>query len=609
MGLFPGVPCFMQLFEPRYRRMVSHILDYNRNKLSDDAADDDMIYGVVVKTPPPEADIGCNITMKRRRSVSDAALLHAKAVAVAAASSSAQARSDTIGNVGSASASYLGQCSIFSPGAVSSRRRLNGTSHSIFAGNESPWIQPSTRVGYTSEYLEFGTALKMRGLKPIYETTASQTQSEGMQINKEDSNTSTANSSNHDSESTASSGEDDDDAINGGDDDMDIEDDDWSSTDGEAMNATSAHHRRGGSRSSSRHRDSGGSTNGGPDASARSRARSGGRQSVTRSGHTLTQSESRSPAPPPPVVSRYLVDGVGAWRFRVLERGVCEDGLNLALVEKIEDLDFEDEDCVGNLVPTQNAGLAECQEEECHLPDCQCDSSRARRLLRDSEDAEMADAPPSSGASGHSSTATGSSLNFKARKLAARESDPYLCPASEFFKATGAQFRKLPPFPFDLSEASGIWSGLSSNDDVSLRRGHQWTGSQVASNEFAEAQCEYILNLHMRLQKLLVYTQRHLANSLNVGVGENSFFHFHLIHGDIPTTPGYLVFWLANLIGVHEWAKYELLRDDIGGVEGRIEWLLNVVKEFRRMYGKKDEGDDSDEEGDLFAKLLRFQKI
>ncbi|KAJ3139090.1 LON peptidase N-terminal domain and RING finger protein 3, partial [Physocladia obscura] len=576
-SVLPGVPCFMQLFEPRYRRMISEVLELNKHRQDDECDDDEMMYGVATMVPQNSDYFPAGV--KRRRSGSNATW---NATTMASTNNAPDS---------SVSASFLGRCSVFSNGSFSVGTpgiRSRSTSNSV-----SPWITPTTRVGSTSEYFEFGTALKIRSLKPLFESPPHQQQPPPMPAQqlrmRSNSRQSRAASNRTSSVHNRDTSQNRSDSGSGhtleNNTDDNADEDDWMSQDSEDENNE-------------------------PNS-----------RTATQSIHSRDSRQTDSTQwqrPQIPVPSRYLVDGVGSWRFRVIERGVCDDGLNLALVEKVEDLDFEDEEILSGFLASNNMldydQLESTFGEICNIPGCDCATSRiASSAVSEREKFDNTSSLNFDLASLKSSDSTPTLTHKgKTRSVATSESDFYLCPVSEFFKSTQHStisnysngqtlvHTKQPPFPFDmasLSQTINHASSLSSypqspHDHHILQRK---TSTEALSMQFSQKYNDYILALYARLDNVLVQVLAFLNKVLNRGSGENSFFHFHLIHGEIPRTPDMLVYWIANLLDVHDLRKYELLRDDIGGVEGRIEWILDVVSDWeKRRMGKSGEGGSLD---------------
>ncbi|KAJ3081845.1 hypothetical protein HDU99_004486, partial [Rhizoclosmatium hyalinum] len=608
-AILPGAPSYMQMFEPRYRRMMSTILELNQKDDEDELALDSMMYGIVFKKPdlPQTAENSISgLTRRASGTTSESASDNGTASAVGPANLSSG------GPTGSTSS--LASSNLFGRGVFNGGCCIGPSSSCL-----SPWIIPGVRPGSTSEYLEFGTALKLRSVKPIYENppvvTSTPTNGSGRE-------------SRTDSVSTT-------------DDEMELDDDEEDDEDEgeESMDEGTASMRRTQSQTSERPR----------------------------------RRHRRTPAPPVEP-SRYMVDGIGSWRFKVLEKGVCPDGLNLALVELVEDLDFEDEEVADEVMEAttilDSLEIAGNKLDVCTMIDCDCAASKRNKLARSRQsspgtDSTMKDSDTKSisSVSSTDSIPSFSTPKGKSRTLTSTpDSELYECPMSEFFKSTrlssiakcmssGVQYLTCtvqPPFPLDLVLPEHTMDTDSQDHHHSphqregrgrhhnhsqLHHRNNHSDSQVPDNHLhqpkpshggeyhlhstrnrlnshsrsrhsshqpyttptllkqknitvAQTHNQYLHTLYESLHKVLHQILVHLDTKFQIPPPGTSTFdtilHFKLVYGEVPDSPAMVSYWIANLLDVHEGAKYELLRDDIGGVEGRIEWVLNVVREAER---------------------------
>ncbi|KAI8620319.1 hypothetical protein BC830DRAFT_574636 [Chytriomyces sp. MP71] len=587
IAVLPGIPCYMQLFEQRYKDMIQKIMRINRTRGNfaesegdghGNSCDVGLMYGVCVVDD-------------------EATAIYKRECAAAAAAAGFKRGRETVAPAACSSSSS--SCS--SAGASMLPRGLPSTSVLKSVLNPSndyltPWIVPSIKPGYTSVYLEYGTALKLRSINPVYvgphgEIVAPPNEAE-------DPN-------------DASSDED----------DLTSDEEAVSSTDDEGGESGSprrefneAARRR---RQSARRRRSGGlqqpplipQTPQTPPSSVPTQPPQPPQpQYQEPPGAPPPQAIFQEPpGPPPPMrveLSRFFVDGVGSWRFKVIERAVCEDGLNIALVEHVEDLDIEDEvPCMYGLAAivadthtevskkTNMSGekspkmpsIDNCGSEVCNVPGCDCSKSRSARERK--ENMEVEGSIPSF------PVAKAQSARKNSFASAIDIDSVYTCPSDEFFKNTklsclartvssGAQSftcSKQPPFPFDLTRAV-LPSGCKNS---TIRR----ASLQLQQIQYLPCTARLYGQVRKMLDKVLYLI---LSRCGQVGASpatpeqEASFRHFKLIHGSVPSSPVLLSYWLANLLNVPERAKYELLRDDVGGVVGRFEFFLGVVERGRR---------------------------
>ncbi|KAI9331882.1 hypothetical protein BDR26DRAFT_921959 [Obelidium mucronatum] len=669
--ILPGVPCFMQFFEPRYRRMILKLMEINRKRGDEECQLDSMVYGVCVKVPL-EQNLNTVAGIKRRRSANSSA----DTIVVTGGDTLRNANSN--GRSSPACAALFGR-SVFGGACCSS---LPSTYSSA---PESPWITPSaTRPGSTSEYMEFGTALKLRSVRPIFDNpppnhdpstpdacrtgapaTTNTTTTSG------DTTLSGRNTSN--SSGSSEYYEDNDD-----DDDMDIDEEEEEEEEGWSSSGDEETPLR---LSSSRSRPT-------VSSSAPGQPLPSLPQQQRQHQQQQQQQQAKYTCPEP---SRYLVDGIGSWRFKVLERGVCDDGLNLALVERIEDLDFEDEECVGldvvnGAIDMDNQDISghggvgidgKQNREVCTMAECDCSASKRAKTRPSTHSTSTTIYTTSSNQQDILSTAKYEEPKSTVTTAAAQNTssiiprgtttsrlstvptpdsaDNYTCPMSEFFKSThlssfakcmysGVQYlacTKQPPFPFDLTlplESESLQQEHHKHDHHEHHYHHLHhhhhdakTGHlQLVNLRYSKTQAAYILSLYQQLsrlvqeiigylnasfleqqQKMQQQQQQQQHDGGPVSCPSTAYanaLHFKLIHGDVPTLATaaaaatssggdaaealveLMTFWVANLLDVNEVVKNELLRDDIGGVDGRVEWVLHVVEELRRSRGGGDEG-------------------
>ncbi|KAJ3066463.1 hypothetical protein HDU98_010203, partial [Podochytrium sp. JEL0797] len=549
--LLPGVPCYMQMFEPRYRSMMQKIIFLNNHRTpGDDCPCDSMMYGVCLRvqheseaanTPQPEV-----AGIKRRRSGGVSSMTGVE-------SESTHAPSSSSGIQSTPTSAFLGR-GVFSNFLHCAPARCCVGGDASKLQSLSPWIVPGTRPGSTSEYMEFGTALKLRSVKPIYDAppppppSATVSSSSAMESTPEPR---------HDSAMEE---------------DFSDEEEEWGSSSGDddAMSVRSVS-------------NAGSRTRMVPNASSRS---SGNTRRTSRSSTYSSRPTTQPATPVEP--SRYLVDGIGTWRFKVLERGVC-DGLNLALVQRIEDLDFEDEDvmCGGEeddaTLSGSGGGSVRGEEKEvCTLSDCDCAASRTHRaaaLARKEEDNESPLTSPTTAISAFSNPTP----PHRRTLTSTPDSDFYTCPVSEFFKTTrlssfakcvysGARYlacTKQPAFPFDL-KALAESTGSVGNPH------HRQTRIAFAGAQNAYLQLLYV-QLDALLRRILTYLATALLAKQESTPGYDSVLHFLLIHGAVPSDPALVTFWIVGVLVVGVGGFVVLVRAVGGGVAGRVVWVLGVV--------------------------------
>ncbi|KAJ3015509.1 UNVERIFIED_CONTAM: LON peptidase N-terminal domain and RING finger protein 1 [Siphonaria sp. JEL0065] len=653
--IMPGIPCFMQLFEPRYRTMIAKILEINQKRGDEDCQWDSMVYGVCIKVP----EKGLPYTgIKRRRSNNDSinstistSTTMVDKDEVTVVRPTVFASSSSVSMFSSASSSSCATvfanttCARFGRSVFSSGASCPNLPSTYSSAPPSPWIIPChTRVGCTSEYMDFGTALKLRSIRPIFDDpppdhdpstpdacrsgVSSVTPAVG-EVGAQSTVVSTAGrtSSSSSTDTTNSSEYDYDDE----DDEMDIdEDEEWGSQEGGDGETPLRSHSQltNGSRRSSNRPNSSASHSAAPRSSPRAAATESPLPVLPNHQQQQQQQAQNQQQQHHPTaeLSRYLVDGIGSWRFKVLERGVCDDGLNLALVERLEDLDFEDEECAG--LDIVNAALAEKEDatdsplsrplEVCTMSECDCAASKRPKLSTAStpstmdtlsttkyQDASSMDYTHGSQLKGITRcTPTSSTSTTSATSATTPDTDNnYTCPMSEFFKSThlssfakcmysGVQYlacTKQPPFPFDI-------------DEVTPLKLHDTPTTATTTNLiYSHTQNEYLQSLYTRLSTIVQEITTHLnttflnqqeSTTSSITTAYANALHFKLIHGDVPScTPNtseaaeHLTYWVTNLLDLSEVCKNEILRHDLGGVDGRVEWVLGVVEEMRRLRG------------------------
>ncbi|KAJ3026586.1 UNVERIFIED_CONTAM: hypothetical protein HDU68_005404 [Siphonaria sp. JEL0065] len=632
--------------------MIAKILEINQKRGDEDCQLDSMVYGVCVKVPEkglPSSGI------KRRRSNNDrlnaaistsTSMVDKDEVTVvrpAASSSSASISS-------SASTSYCATpfantaCAGFGRSVFSSGASCPNLPSTYSSAPPSPWIIPChTRVGCTSEYMDFGTALKLRSIRPIFdqpppdhdpstpdacrsgvslvtpvvgEVPAQPTPMPTGGRTSSSSSTDTTNSSEYDYDDE--------------DDEMDIdEDEEWGSQESGDEEIPFRPHSQltNGSRRSSNRPNSSASHPAAPRSSPlRAATTASPLPFLPNHQHQQTQNQQQlRTSATTAIPSRYLVDGIGTWRFKVLERGVCDDGLNLALVERLEDMDFEDEECAG--LDVVNAALAEKEDaannplrqpaEVCTMAECDCATSKKAKAsafatsISQTMDTMSTTKYQNTSSMDYTheltvqlpkakSRCTTSSTSMTATTPTPDTDNNYTCPMSEFFKSThlssfakcmysGVQYlacTKQPLFPFDIYE-------------VAPSKPHEAT--TTTNLAYSQTQNEYLQSLYTRLSNLVQEITTHLntaflhqqesTGTTSITTAYANALHFKLIHGDVPScipntaseAAEHLTYWVANLLDLSEVSKNEILRHDLGGVDGRVEWVLGVVAEMKRV--------------------------
>ncbi|KAJ3241951.1 LON peptidase N-terminal domain and RING finger protein 3 [Chytriomyces hyalinus] len=575
-AVLPGVPCFMQFFEQRYKDMIAKIQEINKEggrgwRSSDsDSENNDcelgLMFGVCIIDDEAMARQNAAARMPAVAAPTSGSSNPSTTTSTTTAPSTGLKRNHageqtraTSAPSSNAAADYTrlmnGGCEpVGSAGAPLLKSVLNSSNSHL-----SPWVVSSIRPGSSSVYLEYGTALKLRSICPIYEEPEGPPPT--THTNESSSGRAGAASSSNSNRSTHS------DDDEGNDVEMDENEQPRGSESETELTATNEFQSQ---------------------TQRRRRRR--------RSSPVVVK--------PPAAVARYLVDGIGSWRFKVIERAICEGGLNIALVEYIDDLDFEDEapctldlpETAGEAEAAKSASLDEDAETKtlsdiCTVVGCDCAFSRSQSTHSNSGH-DSCRSSIDSGAPIPSFPIPKATSGRKSVLSSIMDYDPsYTCPMSEFFKRTrlssfakcvysGVQMfscTKQPPFPFDLTPPTSSSATHESSSAASIAH----TAKQRLLSQ--TKQQERLQRLYARIAKIVTQILHIVTTSNLVRTNPNALTHFKLIHGAVPTTPTLLSFWLANLLNVTERAKYELLRDDVGGVVGRFEFILAIVQKGRRM--------------------------
>ncbi|KAJ3239054.1 hypothetical protein HDU81_006660 [Chytriomyces hyalinus] len=532
-AVLPGVPCFMQFFEQRYKDMIAKIQEINKeggrgwrsnsngnnnNNISDsDSENNDCELGLMFGV--------CIIDDEAMARQNAAARMPATAPPASGSSNTAtnglkrnhageQQTRTTPSAPSNAAADYTrlmnGGCEpVGSTGAPLLKSVLNSSNSHL-----SPWVVDSIRPGSSSVYLEYGTALKLRSICPIYEEPAEGPIPPSATTNTNDGSRSAGMSGSNRS-------------IHSDDDEGDVEMDENEQPESETETPTNEF------------------------------------QSQTQRQRRRRRRSSPVPVKAPAAVARYLVDGIGSWRFKVIERAICEGGLNIALVEYIEDLDFEDEaPCTLDLPET--AG-----EEEAAAKSASMDEDAETKTLSDISAMTAAARPLIQVHLFRTSLYPRPQVEEKAYY-------PQLWTMTHPIPAPCLNSSNAPAFqvlPNAFIQAS------KSTHESSASIAHTVKQRLLSQTK----QQERLHRLYARIAKIVTQILHIVTTSNLVRTNLNALTHFKLIHGAVPTTPTLLSFWLANLLNVTERAKYELLRDDVGGVVGRFEFILAIVQKGRRM--------------------------
>ncbi|TPX30677.1 hypothetical protein SmJEL517_g05810 [Synchytrium microbalum] len=219
---------------------------------------------------------------------------------------------------------------------------------------------------------------------------------------------------------------------------------------------------------------------------------------------------------------RYLIDTIGIYRFKVLERSTNDVGFSTARIERLEDIDLEDEDPA--TVMSSNSS------------NVQVVSDWANRWSGDSQ------------ATTWSSSAAATSTSMD------EHSDH---PMGE---------HQMPSNPSGIDHKVISQPTTSSPTVPPSQPVPEYTAEPLTPPPSASEPS----HLSRLVTKALDFIHNFIAS-----LPEQSRFSFERQHGMPPADPGDLSFWLASLLPISPTRKYDLLR--MQSVVGRMEKVCHLI--------------------------------